>query len=136
MHKLPFLLSLIALSACHAVDRATVVVIPAIPPATEFAARPDATQTTVRRFESFTRANGYACHATLRNRQRNVCRGPRDLHMTFQPRLGHPGYVAGFSWVLTQGRTSTEFQTLVHSFADAVRPDAQSVQVTFGQFEE
>jgi hypothetical protein len=137
MHRLILLipLTLLALAACYSADRATVVVVPHVTSVSDtFAAPPSGASSTLKTFESFARANGYTCHTTFKDRRKNVCRGPRDLHLTFQPRLGEAGYVAGFSWVRTQGRSTEEFHRLVQTFASSLEPDAK-VEVSFGQFE-
>ena len=87
-------------------------------------------------FEQFTRSHGYRCHATFNTVGRHVCHGPRDLHMTFEPRLNGAGYVAAFSWVRGDGRTADEFRQIVQTFSQSIAATGAAVEVRMGQFGE
>jgi hypothetical protein len=124
------------LPACGAVERASVIVIPTSTSADAFSlisAHKPGVQAT---FDGFVKGNGYRCHSTFKNKEKRVCRGPKDLHMTFQPRAAGTGYVAGFSWVLSEERSAAEFRREVDAFADALRSADALTEVRLGQFEE
>lgn len=129
-------LAALLLSACGAVERATVVVVPTSTSADAFfliSARKPGVEGA---FEGFVKGNGYRCHSTFKNREKRICRGPKDLHMTFQPRAAGTGYVAGFSWVISRERSAAEFRQQVNAFADALRSADATTEVRLGQFEE
>jgi hypothetical protein len=119
-----------------AVERASVIVIPTSTSADAFfvisAHKPGVEAT----FDGFVKGNCYRCHSTFKNKEKRVCRGPKDLHMTFQPRAAGTGYVAGFSWVLSEERSAAEFRREVNSFADALRSADALTEVRLGEFEE
>jgi hypothetical protein len=124
------------LSACGAVERASVVVVPTSTSADAFfviSAHKPGVQAT---FDGFVKDNGYRCHSTFKNKEKRICRGPKDLHMTFQPRAAGTGYVAGFSWVISEERSAAEFRQQVNAFADALRSTDASTEVRLGEFEE
>jgi hypothetical protein len=67
-------------------------------------------------FRQISERNGYKCHAHVKRVEEISCRGPRDLHLVFQPTLNKPQFVAEFSWVDLSGRTHAEFMGHVEKF--------------------
>jgi hypothetical protein len=129
------LLLLAGIIGCAPVDRASVLVAPPRAPATPFPAaslEPGVRDT----FEQFTRGNGYSCHRSATRVGRYVCRGPKDLHLTFEQRLNGAGYVAGFSWVRSEDRSAAEFRDLVREFGQSLQGSGATVEVRMGRFAE
>jgi hypothetical protein len=44
------------------------------------------------------------------------CRGPKDLHLVFQPAMNKAEFVAEFTWVDSSDRTHREFMRHVAQF--------------------
>lgn len=122
------------LLGCDGVDRAAVFVTPAPVPQSAFPAAEHAPRIRAT-FDAFTRRHGYDCHRSTRKRG-YVCRGPADLHMTFEERINGAGYVIGFSWVRGDDRTTRDFERLVLEFAESMRQSGARVETMRGQFAE
>jgi len=135
LRTLRVLLLLAGLAGCTPVDRAAVLVAPPPAPDTPFPAA--SRDPGVRRtFEQFTRGNGFNCHRSARKIGSYVCSGPKDLHLTFGERLDGAGYVAGFSWVRSEGRSAEEFRQLVQAFERSLQGAGAAVEVQMGRFAE
>lgn len=67
-------------------------------------------------FKAFSERNGYKCRAHVKRVEEIMCRGPRDLHLTFQPTMNKAEFVAEFTWVDTSDRTREEFMRHVTQF--------------------
>ena len=136
MSRTAFILPVLALAACGSADRASVLIAPPL-------RSPDGWHVIGKEdfgvrgaFDQFTRSHGYRCHSAFNTVGRRVCRGPQDLHMTFEPRLNGTGYVAAFSWVRGDGRTTDEFRQLVQAFSQSIAATGAAVDVRMGQFGE
>ena len=60
--------------------------------------------------------SGYECGHGFKHSDSLTCRGPKDLHLVFQPTLNKPEFVASFSWADISGRSHEEFVRLVSEF--------------------
>jgi hypothetical protein len=67
-------------------------------------------------FKSFSERNGYKCRPHAKRVEEIKCRGPRDLHLLFQPVMNKAEFVAEFTWVDTSDRTHEEFMRHVSQF--------------------
>jgi hypothetical protein len=67
-------------------------------------------------FRQFSERNGYKCRPHIKRVEEITCRGPRDLHLVFQPSPNKPQFVAKFSWADISGRTHEEFMNHVTRF--------------------
>lgn len=67
-------------------------------------------------FKAFSERNGYQCRPHAKRIEEIKCRGPRDLHLLFQPTLNKAEFVAKFTWVDTSDRTHAEFMRHVTQF--------------------
>jgi hypothetical protein len=67
-------------------------------------------------FKSFSERNGYQCRAHVKRVEEIKCRGPKDLHLVFQPAMNKAEFVAEFTWVDTSDRTHQEFMRHVAQF--------------------
>lgn len=67
-------------------------------------------------FQRFSKNHGYKCHSNIKRVEQITCRGPDGLHLTFQPSLNRPEFVAHFSWANVAGRTHDEFLSHVATF--------------------
>ena len=133
---LTILLPLLVLAACDPVDRASVLAAPprvaADVPFPAVTRDPGVRET----FERHAKSRNYRCHSAMRPVGRRVCSGPKDLSLTFDPRLDGAGYVARFSWVRSEGRTAEEFHELVQALGDALRAGGASVEVRMGEMSD
>lgn len=119
-------------AGCSPVDRAAIDIAQAPASASPFPAFER--DTGVRKaFEQHTSSNGYRCHRRMQDKDRYVCRGPRDLHLTFDQRLDGTGYVAGFTWVRSHGRSEEEFRRVVVAFQQALAATGAAVEVRMGE---
>jgi hypothetical protein len=67
-------------------------------------------------FKSFSERNGYQCRAHVKRVEEIKCRGPKDLHLLFQPAMNKAEFVAEFTWVDSSDRTHQEFMRHVAQF--------------------
>jgi hypothetical protein len=67
-------------------------------------------------FTAFSERNGYKCRPHVKRVEEIKCRGPRDLHLNFQPSMNKAEFVAKFTWVDTSDRTHEEFMRHVSQF--------------------
>jgi hypothetical protein len=134
MHK-PVVLLLLAIAGCAPVDRATIVVSEPAMAGNPFPAM-TAGSGVRRAFERYTKGNGYSCHGSMRVPGRYICRGPKDLHLMFEPRVAGAGHVAGLSWVRSDDRSKEEFRKLVSDLEQALKGTGATVDVRFDQFKE
>lgn len=67
-------------------------------------------------FTAFSERNGYKCRPHVKRVEEIKCRGPRDLHLMFQPAMNQAEFVAEFTWVDTSDRTHEEFMRHVDRF--------------------
>ena len=67
-------------------------------------------------FTAFSERNGYKCRPHVKRVEEIKCRGPMDLHLTFQPTMNKAEFVAKFTWVDTSDRTHEEFMRHVIRF--------------------
>ena len=67
-------------------------------------------------FGRFAEQYGYKCRPDFKYPQDTTCRGPKDLHLEFQPSLNKSEFLATFSWVGSSDRTHEEFVRLVTEF--------------------
>lgn len=67
-------------------------------------------------FKSFSERNGYQCRAHVKRVEEIKCRGPKDLHLVFQPTMNKAEFVAEFTWVDSSDRTHQEFMRHVAQF--------------------
>lgn len=67
-------------------------------------------------FNAFAERNGYKCRTHPKRVEEIKCRGPKDLHLEFQPELNKAEFVAEFTWVDSSGRTHQEFMRHVSQF--------------------
>ncbi len=133
MPRVLSILVILSLAGCDPVDRASVLVAPHRAPADALFPAADRDPGVRGVFEQHTRSRDYRCHAAVKQVGRQVCRGPKDLHMTFEPRLNGAGYVARFTWVRSEDRTAEEFRELVQAFGQALQDGGASVEVLMGQ---
>ena len=131
-----FAIALLVIAGCAPVDRAALLV--SLPPMQAETAFPAASAEPRMRsaFENHTKGLGYSCHSAMTSLGRYVCRGPKDLHLTFEPRLDGAGYVAGLSWVRSEDRSAEEFSRLVQQLEHALQATGASVEVRMGEFAE
>lgn len=67
-------------------------------------------------FNAFSQRNGYKCRPHPKRVEEIKCRGPKDLHLEFQPALNKAEFVAEFTWVDSSDRTHQEFMRHVSQF--------------------
>lgn len=67
-------------------------------------------------FKAFSERNGYKCRPHIKRVEEIKCRGPKDLHLVFQPTMNKAEFVAEFTWVDTSDRTHREFMRHVSQF--------------------
>jgi hypothetical protein len=67
-------------------------------------------------FKAFSERNGYKCRPHVKRVEEIKCRGPRDLHLVFQPAMNKAEFVAEFTWVDSSQRTHQEFMRHVAQF--------------------
>jgi hypothetical protein len=67
-------------------------------------------------FKAFSERNGYKCRPHIKRVEEIKCRGPKDLHLVFQPTMNKAEFVAKFTWVDTSDRTHREFMRHVSQF--------------------
>lgn len=67
-------------------------------------------------FKAFAERNGYKCRPHVKRVEEIQCRGPKDLHLVFQPAMNKAEFVAKFTWVDTSDRTHREFMRHVAQF--------------------
>jgi hypothetical protein len=67
-------------------------------------------------FKAFSERNGYKCRPHVKRVEEIKCRGPRDMHLVFQPAMNKAEFVAKFTWVDTSDRTHEEFMRHVAQF--------------------
>jgi len=67
-------------------------------------------------FKAFSERNGYKCRPHPKRVEEIKCRGPKDLHLVFQPSMNKAEFVAEFTWVDTSDRTHQEFMRHVALF--------------------
>lgn len=67
-------------------------------------------------FNAFSQRHGYKCHPHAKRVEEINCRGPKDLHLLFQPALNKAEFVAEFTWVDSSDRTHQEFLRHVAEF--------------------
>jgi hypothetical protein len=123
MHRAPqrmlcvFLLAT-CLNGCSDVfEQATVTLSYAASPASEqFAPVVGDGKRVEDAFRQFSERNGYKCRAHVKRVQEFRCRGPKDLHLVFEPSLNKKEFVAVFSWTDLGGRTHEEFMQHVQFF--------------------
>jgi hypothetical protein len=93
---------------------------------------PTPRQRVLRAFKTYTEANGYKCQEHIKRMEEITCRGPKDMHVTFEPELNEPVFVARFNWVRTGDRTHEEFERHVAAFARAIRVEGVRVRLAEG----
>ena len=67
-------------------------------------------------FKAVTQRQGYKCRPHVKRVEEIRCRGPKDLHLIFQPTMNKAEFVAEFTWVDTSDRTHREFMRHVSQF--------------------
>lgn len=67
-------------------------------------------------FKAFSERNGYKCRSHPKRVEEIKCRGPKDLHLVFQPAMNKAEFVAKFTWVDSSDRTHEEFMRHVSRF--------------------
>jgi hypothetical protein len=67
-------------------------------------------------FKAFSERNGYKCRPHVKRIEEIKCRGPKDLHLEFQPTMNKAEFVAEFTWVDSSDRTHDEFLRHVSKF--------------------
>lgn len=67
-------------------------------------------------FKAFSEGNGYECRPHIKRVEEIKCRGPKGLHLMFQPTMNKAEFVAKFTWVDTADRTHQEFMRHVAQF--------------------
>lgn len=67
-------------------------------------------------FAAFSQRHGYNCRPHIKRVEEIKCRGPKNLHLMFQPAMGKPEFVAEFTWVDSADRTHEEFMRHVSTF--------------------
>jgi hypothetical protein len=67
-------------------------------------------------FKAFSERNGYKCRPHIKRVEEIKCRGPKDLHLVFQPAVNKAEFVAEFTWVDSSDRTHQEFMDHVSKF--------------------
>jgi len=67
-------------------------------------------------FEAFSQRHGYNCRPHIKRVEEIKCRGPKGLHLMFQPAMDKPQFVAGFTWVNSADRSHEEFMRHVSTF--------------------
>ena len=67
-------------------------------------------------FNAFSQRHGYKCRSHPKRVEEIKCRGPKDLHLLFQPSLNEAEFVAEFTWVDSSDRTHQEFIRHVAEF--------------------
>lgn len=82
-------------------------------------------------FNAFAERNGYKCRPQLKRVEVIKCRGPKDLHLVFQPAMNKAGFVAEFSWVDVSGRTREEFMGYVSQFKTELSAAVGEANVRF-----
>jgi hypothetical protein len=106
------------LSACSYWEHASVTIKYVAAPPSDGWSLPSSGQYGVKdAFKQLSDSNGYKCRTNFKHPDGLLCRGPKDLHLSFRPALNKAEFVADFSWVNTSDRTHDEFARLVASFA-------------------
>jgi hypothetical protein len=67
-------------------------------------------------FKAFSEWNGYECRPHIKRVEEIKCRGPKGMHLVFQPTMNKAEFVAEFTWVDTSDRTHAEFMRHVAQF--------------------
>jgi hypothetical protein len=82
----------------------------------------------VTAFNAFTSAHGYKCQPGLKRPEEILCRGPRNMNVTFVPELNRHAFVARFNWLEIGGRSREEFERHTSEFVQALEnalPDVE-----------
>ena len=108
---------LLAVQGCGSWEHASVSVVYGAPAGTDEWRLDASTRKRVTdAFTAFSERNGYRCRPHPKRVEEIKCRGPKDLHVKFQPTMNKAEFVAEFTWVDTSDRTHAEFMSHVSKF--------------------
>lgn len=82
-------------------------------------------------FNAFSERNGYKCRPGLKRVEEIKCRGPKGLHLVFQPSLNKAEFVAKFTWVDSSDRTHEEFMSHVATFKSELSAAVGKTNIKF-----